>query len=80
MILDDLLDNYPKPTLTHRQAIGLATMNNNPEEVDTARRDYYAVVIENMIARSLTKVPLPLTKEQKQTIAALLDYDPTKMG
>lgn len=80
MILDDLLDNYPKPTLKHRQAIGLATMNGNLEEVDKARRDYYAVVIENMIAKNLPKIPLPLTDEQKQQIYALLDYDPTKAG
>jgi hypothetical protein len=80
MILDDLLDNYPKPTLTYRQAIGLATMNNKPEEVDAARRDYLAVVIENAMARNAAKLPLPLTKEQKQRIIALLDYDPTKAG
>lgn len=78
MILDDLLNNYPKPTLAHRQAIGLATMNGKPDKVDQARRDYYFVVIENMIAKSMSKIPLPLTQEQKDQILALLDYDPTK--
>jgi hypothetical protein len=80
MILDDLLDNYPKPTLTYRQAIGLATMNGKPEEVDAARRDYLAVVIENALARSASKLPLPLTEEQKASIIALINYDPTKAG
>lgn len=80
MIVDDLLNNYPKPTLTYRQAIGLATMNNKPDEVDSARRDYLAVVIENALARNAAKLPLPLTKEQKAAITALLNYDPTKAG
>lgn len=80
MILDDLLENYPKPTLPFRQAIGLATMNGQAEEVDAARRDYYAVVIENMLAKNLSKIPLPLTPEQRKAISALLDYDPTKAG
>lgn len=80
MIVDDLLNNYPKPTLKHRQAIGLATMNGSAEEVDAARRDYIAVVIENMLARNAAKLPLPLTKEQKAKIVELLNYDPTKAG
>jgi len=80
MILDDLLDNYPKATLSYRQAIGLATMNGNAAEVDAARRDYYAVVMENMLAKNLSKLPLPLTKEQADRIRALLNYDPTKAG
>jgi hypothetical protein len=80
VILDDLLDNYPKPTLPYRQAIGLATMNGKAEEVDAARRDYYAVVMENMLAKNLSKLPLPLTKEQADRIRALLNYDPTKAG
>ena len=73
MILDDLLDNYPKPTLAHRQAIGLATMNNKPEEVDAARRDYLAVVVENAIAKNMAKLPLPLTPEQKARVISLLN-------
>lgn len=80
MIVDDLLNNYPKPTLAHRQAIGLATMNGDAQQVDAARRDYYAVVIENMIAKNMAKLPLPLTKEQADRIRSLLDYDPTKAG
>lgn len=80
MIVDDLLNNYPKPTLTHRQAIGLATMNGSVEEVDAARRDYLAVVMENALARSASKLPLPLTREQKAKIVELLNYDPTKAG
>lgn len=80
MIVDDLLNNYPKPTLTYRQAIGLATMNGSAAEVDAARRDYLAVVIENALARNAAKLPLPLTREQKAQIKALLDYDPTKAG
>lgn len=73
------LDGYPKPSLAERQRIGLATIAGDSAEAAAARRDYYALTIENCIAKNLAKIPLPLTEEQRVTINTLLNHNPQEM-